>query len=129
MGISEVKQMSIEHHGNIGESETETFKLDVRDGIIHLELFMGEPEKDWDYVDFSDKVGQYAQQLLRGQISMNTKDKVILFDHVDNVLEDLALSNEEILECLPAIRERLLECQKILNENVTIEEYEQYGEG
>ena len=121
--------MSIEYHGNIGESETETFKLDVRDGIIHLELFMGEPEKDWDYVDFSDKVGQYAQQLLRGQISMNTKDKVILFDHVDNVLEDLALSNEEILECLPAIRERLLECQKILNENVTIEEYEQYGEG
>ena len=58
--------MPIEHHGNIGRSETETFNLDVRDGIIHLDLFMEEPKKDWDYVDFSDKVGQYAQQLLKG---------------------------------------------------------------
>ncbi len=121
--------MPIEHHGNIGESETETFKLDVRDGIIHLELFMGEPEKDWDFAAFSDKVGEYAQQLLMGKLELNPKDKVLLFDHVDNILEDLALSNEEILECLPTIRKRLLECQKILNDAVTTREYEQYGEG
>ena len=121
--------MPIEHHGNIGRSETETFNLDVRDGIIHLDLFMEEPKKDWDYVAFSDKVGEYAQQLLKGLEGLGSKDKVILFDHVDNVLEDLALSNEEILECLPTIRKRLLECQKILNDNITTEEYEQYGEG
>ena len=60
---------------------------------------------------------------------MKPRDKVILFDHVDNILEDLALSDEDVLECLPTIRNSLLECQKILNDDVTTEEYEQYGEG
>ena len=60
---------------------------------------------------------------------MEVKDKVILFDHVDNILEDLALSDEEILECIPTIRKRLLECQNILNDNVSQEEYDEYGEG
>ena len=59
---------------------------------------------------------------------MRTKDKVILFDHVDNILEDLALSDEELMECLPAIRKRVMECQKILNDNVTVKDYEKYGE-
>lgn len=60
---------------------------------------------------------------------MKPQDKVTLFDHVDNILEDLALSDEELLECIPTIRKRLLECQKILNDNVSTKEYEQYGEG
>ena len=60
---------------------------------------------------------------------MEVKDKVILFDHVDNILEDLALSDEEILECISTIRKRLLECQNILNDNVSQEEYDEYGEG
>jgi len=33
-----------------------------------------------------------------------------------------------VLECLPTIMNRLLECQKILNDDVTTKEYEQYGE-
>ena len=121
--------MSVEHSGCIGGSKTSTFRLDVKDGVVHLELFLGEPKRDWDYVAFSDKVGEYAQQLLKGQTTLESKDRVILFDHVDNILEDLAMSNEEILECLPTIRKRLLECQNILNDNVTTEEYVQYGEG
>ena len=59
---------------------------------------------------------------------MKPQDKVILFDHVDNILEDLALSDEELLECIPTIRKRLLECQNILNDNVSQEEYNEYGE-
>ena len=59
---------------------------------------------------------------------MKAREKVILFDHIDNILEDLALSDEEVMECLPAIRKRLLECQTILNSNVTVREYDKWGE-
>lgn len=55
----------INYSGNVGNSETETFKLEVKDGVVYLELFLGEPKGEWDWLGFSDKVGRYAQNLLK----------------------------------------------------------------
>ena len=54
----------INHSGNIGNSVTETFRLDVKREVIHLELFLAEPKHKWDFVGFSDEVGKFAQSLL-----------------------------------------------------------------
>ncbi|MBI2026598.1 MAG: hypothetical protein HYS98_02140 [Deltaproteobacteria bacterium] len=55
----------IEHHGNIGDSETETFRLEIKDGVVHLELFLGEPKHKWDFLEFSEEVGRVAQKFLK----------------------------------------------------------------
>ena len=56
---------SIEHSGNIGNSETETFRLKVDKGVVYLQLFLGEPKHNWDILGFPDKVGKFAQKLLK----------------------------------------------------------------
>lgn len=55
----------IDHRGNIGGSEEETFRLEVKDGVVYLQLFMAEPKGKWDWLNFSDEVGKFAQTLLK----------------------------------------------------------------
>lgn len=56
---------SVEHRGNIGKSVTETFHLEIKEGVVYLELFMHEPSHKWDWLEFPDKVGKFAQSLLK----------------------------------------------------------------
>lgn len=55
----------VEHRGNIGDSETETFNLEIKDGVVHLELFLGEPKGKWGWLEFPEEVGRFAQKLLK----------------------------------------------------------------
>jgi len=55
----------LEFKGNVGDSNTESFKLELDKGVIHLELFLMEPERQWDWDAFCEKVGEYAQRLLK----------------------------------------------------------------
>ena len=55
----------INHSGNIGDSKEETFRLEVKDGVVYLQLFLGEPKGKWDWLEFSEEVGRFAQKLLK----------------------------------------------------------------
>lgn len=55
---------------------------------------------------------------------MDTKERIIrAWDEADEILQDLALSDEEILECLPSIRSRVKHIASLLQDEFSITEY------
>jgi hypothetical protein len=51
------------------------------------------------------------------------RDLIICWDDLDEISQDLACSDEEILEMLPAIRERVKQCIELLGDMFSVDEY------
>ena len=60
-----MKRGGINHSGSIGDSKSETFRLEVDKGVVYLQLFLGEPKHKWDFVGLSEEVGKFAQSVLK----------------------------------------------------------------
>ena len=63
---------------------------------------------------------------VKNKVLVDEEDMAIIFDDTDEILEDLACSDEDIIAMLPKIRERLKRVQGIMNDIVDIDMYEKY---
>lgn len=51
------------------------------------------------------------------------RDIILAWDDADEVREDLALTDEEIVQCLPSMRERMRRVCDLLQDKFSVDEY------